>query len=140
MERLSLRRAAGEVGRAAPVAAVVGGFVAGVEATEWNAPWWIGAAVLLVVAGAVAARAWVTAVPPVVLVADGLLSVGGERSGDIGPGEAASLLFGIGLGMGFLVLIGVGVGHVWRSRGEPARGRRVSGAPSPPRTTPWGSR
>ena len=118
------------------VAVVVAGFVAGVEATEWSAPWWIGAAVLLVVAGAVAARAWVAAVPPIVLVTYGLLSVGEDGSGDIGPGEVVSLLFGIGLGMGFLVLVGVGIGHVWRSRGETAGSPRVSGASSRPRTTP----
>ena len=138
MERFgpTFGRAAAEVARAALVAAIVAGFLVGVHATDWSAPWWIGAALLLIAAGVVADRPWVAAVPVVVMVGYAAVTVDDGSPGDLGTEGVIALLFSIGSGMGFCALIGVAIRRLWRSRDEPAR-EPVSGATSRARATGW---
>ena len=131
-----IARAAGEVARAVPAAAVVAGFLVGVESTEWGIAWWLAAGVLLIAAGVIADRGWVTAVPIVVMTGYAALTVDGSSSGELGPGGVISLMFVIGSVMAFCVLIGLAIRRVWRTRTEPARSGTLSGGPSRPRTTP----
>jgi hypothetical protein len=133
MDRAGVSR---ELARGAAVAAVVAGFLVGVESTDWGTPWWVGAAVLLVVAGAIADRGWVTAVPIVLMTAYAAITVDESSSGDMGREGVIALMFVIGSGMGFCVLIGLFARRVWAGRGEPARSAPVSRGASRPRTTP----